>query len=259
VKKLLEQHAQSLARFTEEKSMFYFRSTLVSFIVALLSSGVALAGSVTSGPQVGEKVPGPFKPLNITGPEAGQASCQYCKNGTRPVAVIFAKAITPEVAQLLKKIDTATEVNKEHGLDRQLLAVAQQMQIQNTILTLYKAGGPEKYHLNPDADVTVLLYNHLTVKANHAFKFITSSLAIPCPSVKSPPSSKSRCRAPHGRILGNVSRFRRNGSLAGRARGCRFSAADRRPRPATGPHRLQLRLCPAAAGLPEGIACRSLC
>jgi hypothetical protein len=163
--------------------MFYFRSTLVSFIVALLSGGIALAGSVISGPQVGEKVPGPFKPLNVTGPDAGKASCQYCKNGMRPVAVIFAKAITPEVAQLLKKIDTATAMNKERGLgsyavvcndtaglDRQLLAVAQQMQIQNTILTLYKAGGPETYRLAPDADVTILLYNHLTVKANHAFK-----------------------------------------------------------------------------------------
>ena len=163
--------------------MFNVRSMLAAFVVALLSSGIALAGSVISGPQVGEKVPGPFKPLNVTGPDAGQASCQYCKNGTRPVAVLFVKAITPEVAQLLKKIDTATATNKERGLgsyavlctdtaglDRQLLALAQQMQIQNTILTLYKAGGPEKYRLSPEADVTVLLYNHLTVKANHAFK-----------------------------------------------------------------------------------------
>lgn len=163
--------------------MFYFRSALISFAVALLSGGLAVAGSAISGPQVGEKVPGPFKPRNITGPEAGQAACQYCKNGARPVAVIFAKAVTPEVAQLLKKIDTATAIHKEHGLgsyavicndtpglDRQLLALAQQMQVQNTILTTYKAGGPAKYHLSPDAEVTVLLYNHFTVKANHAFK-----------------------------------------------------------------------------------------
>lgn len=163
--------------------MFYFRSTLVSFVVALLSGGIAVAGSVISGPQVGAKVPGPFKPLNVTGPDAGKASCQYCKNGTRPVAVIFVKTVTPEVAQLIKKIDTATATNKERGLgsyvvvcnetaglDRQLLSFAQQMQIQNTILTLYKAGGPQKYRLAADANVTVLLYNHLTVKANHAFK-----------------------------------------------------------------------------------------
>jgi hypothetical protein len=163
--------------------MFYFRSTLVSFIVALLSSGMVMAGSVISGPQVGDKVPGPFKVFNVTGPEAGQKTCQYCNNGPRPVAVIFAKTITPEVAQLLKRIDMATAMNKAAGLgsfavvcsdapgmDQQLRTVAAQLGMQSTILTLYQAGGPEKYHLSPDADVTVLLYNHFTVKANHAFK-----------------------------------------------------------------------------------------
>ncbi len=163
--------------------MLDFRNLLVSFIVALLSSGIAVAGSVLSGPQVGEKVPGPFKVLNITGPEAGQTSCQYCNHGTRPVAVIFTKAITPEVTRLLKKIDTATAMNKEAGLgsfavvcsdaagmEQQLRTVAQQLGIQHTLLTLYKAGGPEKYRLSPEADITVLLYNHLTVKANYAFR-----------------------------------------------------------------------------------------
>jgi hypothetical protein len=163
--------------------MFYLRSMLVSFVVALLSSGIAVAGSVTSGPQAGEKVPGPFKVRNITGPEAGQMSCQYCNHGTRPVVAIFTKVITPKVAQLLLKIDAATTKHKEAGLgsfvvvcsdvagmDQHVQAVAQQLGIHSTILTLYKAGGPEKYRLSPDADVTVLLYNHLTVKANHAFK-----------------------------------------------------------------------------------------
>ncbi|HTU21825.1 MAG TPA: hypothetical protein VMG10_27550 [Gemmataceae bacterium] len=166
--------------------MFYFRSTFVSFVVALLSGGIALASSVKSGPQVGEKIPGPFKVLNVTGPEAGKTNCQYCKNGTRPVVVIFAKWITPEVAGLLKKIDAATATNKERGLGSYAVVcfdspnsdhyfqyfkqVAQELGMQNTILTLYKVGGPEKYRLAPDADVTVLLYNQLTVKANHAFK-----------------------------------------------------------------------------------------
>lgn len=163
--------------------MFYLRNTLVSFILALLSSGIAVAGSVTSGPQSGEKVPGPFKVLNITGPEAGQTSCQYCNHGTRPVVAIFTKAITPQVAQLIKKIDTARAANEGSGLgsfvvvcsdaagmDQQLRSVAQQIGIQKTILTLYKAGGPEKYRLSPQADATVLLYNHRTVKSNHAFK-----------------------------------------------------------------------------------------
>jgi hypothetical protein len=163
--------------------MFACRSLWAALLAALLSSGAVMAGTVISGPQVGDKIPGPFKPVNVTGAHAGQANCLYCENGPRPVAVIFAKQITPAVAQLLKKIDTATALNKERGLgsyavicsdaagqDRQLLALAQQMQIQNTILAVYKAGGPEKYRISPEADVTVLLYNHFTVKANHAMK-----------------------------------------------------------------------------------------
>ena len=163
--------------------MIRSRSARVAFMVVLWANGVALAGSVKSGPQVGEKVPGPFPPLNVTGPDAGKKSCQYCKNGARPVAVIFARQFTPAVAQLVKKIDAATAANKERslgsyvvvcsdaaGLDQQLQGIARQMQIQNTVLTIYKPGGPERYGLSPEADVTVLLYHHLTVKANHAFK-----------------------------------------------------------------------------------------
>jgi hypothetical protein len=141
------------------------------------------AEPLQSGPQVGQKVPGPFAPLNITGPNAGEKCCQYCKNGSRPVVAVFAREVTPAVVQLLKTIDDAAAANREKGLGsyvvfcsdadglgRQLQEVAQKAKLQNIILTLYKAGGPEKYHLSPAADVTVLLYDHYTVKANHAFK-----------------------------------------------------------------------------------------
>ena len=163
--------------------MIHFRSAAVAFAVALLANGILLAGPIQSGPQVGEKVPGPFSPLNVTGPDAGKTSCLYCKNGSRPVMAIFAKQLTPAVEQLMKKIDTATAANKEQGLgsyvvfctdsaglDQKLQGVARQLQIQSTVLALYKSGGPERYRLAAEADVTVLLYNHLTVKANHAFK-----------------------------------------------------------------------------------------
>jgi hypothetical protein len=163
--------------------MIHSRNLLGAFAAVLLTSGVLLAGSVKSGSQVGEKVPGPFAPLNVTGPDAGKKICQYCKNGAHPVAVVFAKQLTPAVVQLVKKLDAATAVSKERGLgsyvvvcsdaagvDQEIQGVAKQNQIQNTVLTLYKAGGPERYRLAPEAEVTLLLYNHFTVKANHAFK-----------------------------------------------------------------------------------------
>lgn len=155
----------------------------IGLTMILSFPGLIYADPIQSGPQIGEKVPGPFAPLNITGPGAGTKCCQYCKNGTRPVVVVFAREITPAVVQLLKSIDRDTAINRERGLasyvvfcndaegyGKQLQEMAQREGIQNTIVTLYKAGGPEKYRLSAAADVTVLLYHHFTVKANHAFK-----------------------------------------------------------------------------------------
>jgi hypothetical protein len=154
----------------------------VCLLALLLAVNSVAAGPVSSGPQAGEKVPGPFAPLNITGPEAGKKSCQYCKNGSRPVIVIFAREVSPAVVGLLKKIDSATAANRERGMASyivfcsddggmagQLQDLARRENIQHTIITLYKAGGPERYRLAAEADITVLLYNHFTVRANHAF------------------------------------------------------------------------------------------
>lgn len=151
--------------------------------VAQSTSGTLHAQLLQSGPQIGEKVPGPFAPLNVTGPNAGEKCCQYCKNGPRPVVAVFVRDVTPAVIQLLKTIDKATSMNREKGLGsyavfcsdadglgQRLQEVAQKESLQHIVLTLYKSGGPEKYRLSPAADVTVLLYHHFTVKANHAFK-----------------------------------------------------------------------------------------
>ena len=154
----------------------------------ILTAALSIAGDLhaeplQSGPQVGEKVPGPFARLNITGPNAGEKCCQYCKCGPRPVVAVFAREVTPAVIQLLKTIDKAAAIYRTQGLGsyvvfcsddagigRQLQDIAQKEQLQNVVLTLYKAGGPEKYRLSPAADITVLLYHHFTVKSNHAFK-----------------------------------------------------------------------------------------
>jgi hypothetical protein len=154
------------------------------FITVALSTSTTLhAQPLQSGPQPGEKVPGPFAPLNITGPNAGEKCCQYCKNGPRPVVAVFAREVTPAVIQLLKTIDRATGTNREQGLGsyvvfcsdadglgQRLQDVARKEGLHHTVVTLYKAGGPEKYRLSRAADVTVLVYCHFTVRANHAFK-----------------------------------------------------------------------------------------
>jgi len=46
-----------------------------SLAVTLLAGSVTAADAVKSGPQPGQKVPGAFHPLNVTGDAAGQKLC----------------------------------------------------------------------------------------------------------------------------------------------------------------------------------------
>jgi hypothetical protein len=154
----------------------------VSITVAFIVTAAALAGgTVTSGPQPGDRVPGAFEPLNVTGPDAGQKSCLYCRYGTRPVVMIFAHEPTPQLLGLLRKLDAAAQkydslgvgvvfCNDAQDLSARLAAAAKQNNLSHMILATYAPGGPPRYKLAPDADITVLLYTHCSVKANHAFK-----------------------------------------------------------------------------------------
>jgi hypothetical protein len=75
------------------------RIVSVSLAGVLLVSAAFAAESLKSGPQVNEDVPGPFHPLNINGKAAGRKNCLYCQNGANPVAVVFAREVTPEVTR----------------------------------------------------------------------------------------------------------------------------------------------------------------
>jgi hypothetical protein len=50
--------------------------TLLGASAALaLLAGSVLAADVKSGPQAGDRIPGAFNPLNVTGDDAGQKRC----------------------------------------------------------------------------------------------------------------------------------------------------------------------------------------
>ncbi len=46
-----------------------------SLAIALLVGSAFAADDLKSGPQIGDKVPGPFSPLNINGDDAGAKRC----------------------------------------------------------------------------------------------------------------------------------------------------------------------------------------
>jgi hypothetical protein len=150
---------------------------------ALLMSGLACsAAAVKSGPQVDDEVPGPFHPLNVNGEFAGEKNCLYCEFGSKPVAMVFARELTPSVADLIKKLDAATAKNSDDdlctcvifttsdkGMYKKLDKLVKEAGIKKTVLAVDDADGPEDYKLSKDADLTVLLYNKHNVKANLAF------------------------------------------------------------------------------------------
>jgi len=138
---------------------------------------------IQSGPQAGQKLAGPFHPLNVTGSKAGEKNCLYCSNGDNPVAMIFAREVTPEVTKLIKKIEHCTTKNKDaemgsfvvfcsddSGLEKQLKEMASENNIKNCVLAIDNPAGPKGYNVAKDADVTVVLYVKRTCKVNHAFK-----------------------------------------------------------------------------------------
>lgn len=160
-----------------------YRIVSLSLACCLLVGGVYAADAVKSGPQVNDDVPGPFHPLNVTGAKAGQKNCLYCQNGTSPVAVVFAREVTPAVAKLIKKLDECTAKNDEcrmgsyvvflgdkEGLDKDLKAMADKEKLEKIVLSIDNPAGPGEYKISKDAEVTVLLYTKHVVKGNYAFK-----------------------------------------------------------------------------------------
>lgn len=139
--------------------------------------------SVKSGPQADEKLAGPFSPLNVNGDKAGNKNCLYCSNGQKPVAMVFARELTPEVTALIKKLDAACVEHKDanlnsffvfcsdsEGLEGKLKKTATDADLKKVVLSIDNPAGPEGYNVNKDAEVTVVLYVKRTAKVNMAFK-----------------------------------------------------------------------------------------
>jgi hypothetical protein len=159
------------------------RNVLAAGVVAVLC-GVVAADELKSGPAAGQKLPGPFHPLNVTGEDAGKKACLYCKNGDNPVAAVFARnADDPNLQKLIKALDAATEANAkaemgsfvvylsaDETLETKLREQAKKADLKQIILSIEPPEGPSKYNIAREADVTVLLYKDRTVVANFAFE-----------------------------------------------------------------------------------------
>jgi uncharacterized protein YbaA (DUF1428 family) len=151
--------------------------------LALVVGGGLAGGALKSGPQTGEKIPGPFHPVNITGKFANEKHCLVCEHGTSPVAMVFAREVSAPLTKLIHQLDAATAKNSDknmgsfvvflsdkEGMADQLKKVAADAKLQHTVLAIDNPAGPEKYNVARDAEVTVVLYSRHNVLANHTFR-----------------------------------------------------------------------------------------
>lgn len=64
---------------------------------------------------VGEKVP-TFYVRAVTGSLKNKSVCYVCRNGERPVVMIFVREITPELVSLLQQVDELVDRHRADGL-----------------------------------------------------------------------------------------------------------------------------------------------
>lgn len=160
---------------------------IVPAFALLACVGLAVAeekkSKVESGLEEGAS-PAAFNVKDITGPSAGKSLCYRCQYGAKPVAVVFTREVTEEVAKLVKEIDTAVGANKDKNMcafvvlltddadkgAKELEKLAKDQNITNTPLTVFDGeAGPESYKISKDAAVNVMMWNKSRVAVNHAF------------------------------------------------------------------------------------------
>jgi hypothetical protein len=135
----------------------------------------------------GDEVPSTFEPYNVNGKYKGRFHCLVTQNGLNPVAALFVRGTDDleAVGTLLQKLDEAVKKNEKSRLasfavfvDEQLPdvvgdddkreAVAKKLddvggKLERVVLALANKNSLEKYRLDPEAEITLVLYNKLKV------------------------------------------------------------------------------------------------
>lgn len=162
---------------------------MITTAITLLA-GVSLlsAAETKSGLQCGEQI-GAFYVTKLAGAkddgvEVGKNLCYRCKNGARPQVMIFTRSSDEKVVKLIQELDAAVAKNSGKQLrafvnylgteqasakaDAEKLATASKAKNVPFVLPNEFENGPDDYGINPKAEVTIIMAEGGTVKANHA-------------------------------------------------------------------------------------------
>jgi hypothetical protein len=139
---------------------------------------------LVSGRAVGEYVP-QFYSRVVSGPLMNRSVCFVCRYGERPVVMVLARQVGPELRPLMKNIDRVVEQHRATGLrsfgvlvsDEAFPAISKvQTFAFNNRVTMPLTVGTEALavdggqNLHRDAAVTVVLYHKRTVAARYALR-----------------------------------------------------------------------------------------
>jgi hypothetical protein len=158
-------------------------------LVALLVPACLLAQPVPDS-----DIPGPFTVYNITGKHKGHYHCQVSENGLNPVVMVVVRGIEPQgdgLKELLNKLDNAIDKNpttrlagfvvflsntlkdvakddkEREALEPKLEDLARGYMLKHLVVCLAEPARLAAWKLDPDADVTVVLYKDLRTVAVH--------------------------------------------------------------------------------------------
>ena len=157
---------------------------VLSFCFSLFALVTLLHAEIKSGLQIGDYADA-FDVKDCSSAQTrGKTLCYRWVYGGRPVVAVFTRSLDDNVVSLAKELQTKLFENsnkqlrafvvvlsdKPQKLEGKLSELAQMNRLRTLPLTVFKdAKGPPDYKIATDAEVTVLLWTGLQVKANHAF------------------------------------------------------------------------------------------
>src|SRR5262249_44510487 len=106
-------------------------------VTVYCSAGIAAADALVSGPQAGRRLPDNLHPLNITNAEkpsyAGTKTDYTEQFGADPVVLVFARAITDPLTNLMKKLDAEVGKHKAVRLKAVVVLLSDDDKLERTL------------------------------------------------------------------------------------------------------------------------------
>lgn len=139
---------------------------------------------ILSGRDIGDYVP-TFYTRAVTGPLMNRSVCYVCRNGQRPVVMVFFRKLPGDFKPLLKQVDRLVDNHRAEGLRSfgvfvskdpsdaisqvQTFSFDHKIALPLTVASTTVAE-PHCQNIHEDADVTVVLYQKRRVVKRYAFR-----------------------------------------------------------------------------------------